>query len=91
MNRALRNTFAAGAAILALSGATAMQANATYLGYGNGDPGNWDLWQEQNGGATTTTKPITKPMHHASAHHQHHVVKPGATKPALPHYKYEKS
>ena len=83
MNRTLRNIFASGAAILALTGATAMQANATYLGYGNGDPGNWDLWQEQHSGATTTT---TKPMHHASAHHQHHVAKP-----ARPHSQYEKS
>ena len=82
MNRTLRNIFASGAAILALTGATAMQANATYLGYGNGDPGNWDLWQEQHGGATTTTKP----MHHASVHHQHHVAKP-----ARPHSQYEKS
>lgn len=28
----------------------AFPASAFYLGYGNGDPGGWDFWQEQNGG-----------------------------------------
>ena len=91
MNRTLKSFAATGAAILMLSGATAMQANAAYLGYGNGDPGDWSLWQEQNGGQSAT-----KPQHFASAHHQHHAAKhnaekQNATKPAETHYQYEKS
>jgi hypothetical protein len=38
----------AGAALIGLGGASA--ANAEYLGYGNGDPGNWDFATEQAGG-----------------------------------------
>jgi hypothetical protein len=30
--------------------AGAVTANASYLGYGNGDPGNWDFATEQAGG-----------------------------------------
>ncbi|WP_439541499.1 hypothetical protein [Hyphomicrobium sp.] len=33
-----------------MAGAAVPAAHATYLGYGNGDPGNWDLWTEQAGG-----------------------------------------
>ena len=46
---------AACAAALMLTGATAMQASATYLGYGNGDPGNWDLWTEQHPPGSSST------------------------------------
>ena len=38
----------AGAALLSLGAVTV--ANAEYLGYGNGDPGNWDFATEQSGG-----------------------------------------
>jgi hypothetical protein len=38
----------AGAALMSLGTVTA--ANAEYLGYGNGDPGNWDFATEQAGG-----------------------------------------
>jgi len=45
---------AAAPAVAALAVGTLMlataPANASYLGYGNGDPGNWSLWDEQNGG-----------------------------------------
>ena len=37
----------AGAMLLGLGTAS---ANAMYLGYGNGDPGNWDFATEQAGG-----------------------------------------
>ena len=87
MNRTLRNIFATGVTVLTLTGATAMQANAAYMGYGNGDPGNWDFWQEQRGGATAPgATATTKPTHHASAHHQHHVAKPNAAKPTTKQY-----
>ena len=49
MNHTLKGAVASCATILALLGA-ASAANATYLGYGNGDPGNWDLATEQKGG-----------------------------------------
>jgi hypothetical protein len=91
MTHTLRNIAAAGAAILTLAGATAMQANAAYLGYGNGDSGNWSLWQEQNGGQSAT-----KPTHRVAGRYQHHSARP-APKPAQPappaqtHYQNEKS
>jgi hypothetical protein len=46
----IRLTFCAfaGAALIGLGSVSA--ANAEYLGYGNGDPGNWDFATEQAGG-----------------------------------------
>ena len=44
----LRTAALAGALLLGMSAMTA--ANAEYLGYGNGDPGNWDFATEQSGG-----------------------------------------
>lgn len=49
MNRALKATVCACAGLMML-GAGAGTANAVYLGYGNGDPGNWDFATEQSGG-----------------------------------------
>ena len=49
MNRTLRATIF-GVAATAVLGLGAMNANAEYLGYGNGDPGNWDYNTEQHGG-----------------------------------------
>lgn len=49
MNRTLKAmTYALVGAITLSAGA--VSANAYYLGYANGDPGNWDLWTEQAGG-----------------------------------------
>lgn len=48
MNPTLRN-----AAVVAIGAGlftAPLEANASYLGYGNGDPGNWDFWTEQHGG-----------------------------------------
>ena len=50
MKLALRTFAFAGIAALPLACAGAIPADASYLGYGNGDPGPWDFWQEQNGG-----------------------------------------
>lgn len=60
---------AACAVALALAGSAAAPANAYYLGYGNGDPGNWDFWTEQNGG-----RPMGPQTHAAprATHHAHH-------------------
>ncbi len=41
----------AGAA-MALAGAMSLPASASYLGYANGDPQNWDFYQEQHNGAS---------------------------------------
>ena len=49
MNHTLKAAAAGCAAVLLLAGGPTA-ANATYLGYGNGDPGNWDLATEQKGG-----------------------------------------
>ena len=64
------------AAVLVLVGATAMPASASYLGYGNGDPGNWDFWTEQKGGPAKSAVAMpaataATPVHHAQ-HHAHH-------------------
>jgi hypothetical protein len=85
MTRSLARAAAACAAALILAGAAALPANAYYLGYGNGDPGNWDLWTEQNGGRnpemqaqTRTTYSAREPRaHHARGEqHAHHMSKP---------------
>ena len=67
-------TYAAGCiSAVILMGATAMPANATYLGYANGDPGNWDLWTEQAGGPKQAAAAVpvapSRAAHRASAHH----------------------
>jgi hypothetical protein len=68
----LRTIAAAGAVALILTCAGTVEANAYYLGYGNGDPGNWDFWTEQHDGAQhPVTLPPAKPVHHSSAQHHH--------------------
>jgi len=49
MNRAIGLGVCAAAGLL-LQGAITAPATAAYLGYGNGDPGNWSLNTEQAGG-----------------------------------------
>jgi pyocin large subunit-like protein len=87
MTRTLTSAAAACAVVLILAGAAAAPANAYYSGYGNGDPGNWDFWTEQNGGRnpeTAAPEHVTTAHHYAasshahSAHHAHHAHKPSA-------------
>lgn len=67
MNRSLKIAVRGAAAAMMIS-ATVLPASASYLGYGNGDPGNWDLWQEQNGG-----KPVPDDTAvYYNQHHRHH-------------------
>lgn len=42
----------AGATAALIGTAMAASANASYLGYANGDPGNWGFYQEQHNGAS---------------------------------------
>lgn len=70
MKQALRNVAAGGAAVALLMGVSAGAANAYYLGYGNGDPGNWDFWDEQNGGPVHKTK-AQGHLHHTAMHHHY--------------------
>lgn len=49
MNRNLRAAVFGAAAAMTL-GLGATGASAEYMGYGNGDPGNWDYNTEQHGG-----------------------------------------
>jgi hypothetical protein len=73
MDRSL-STYAAGCiSAVILMGATAMSANATYLGYANGDPGNWDLWTEQAGGPKQAAEIPAAPAVAASKKPAHHV------------------
>ncbi len=78
MTRLSTTIGAACAAALLIAGAAVPAANAYYLGYGNGDPGAWDFWTEQNGGRPM--EPALGPQvhaapyvtRHASNHHLHH-------------------
>ncbi len=54
MNRILKLTVHAVVGGVMLS-ASAFSANAFYLGYANGDPGNWDFATEQAGGPCAHT------------------------------------
>ena len=49
MNRAIKIGTCGLAAVL-MQAAFALPAGAEYMGYANGDPGNWDLNTEQAGG-----------------------------------------
>jgi hypothetical protein len=69
MKHYLRNVAAGSAAVMLLIGASAGAANAYYLGYGNGDPGNWSFWDEQNGGPVHKSK--QGHMHHTALHHNY--------------------
>lgn len=81
MKRSLIHLAAACSSVLLAAAASSTAANAYYLGYGNGDPGNWDFWTEQNGGINPETQaearavyvPRAYEMHHAPhAHYAHH-------------------
>lgn len=63
----MRNIAAASAGALLLMGATAMGANAYYLGYGNGDTTNMDFWAEQHANADTGIS--AAPSHPAHVRH----------------------
>lgn len=70
MTRAMTRIAAVCGTALLLATAAA-PAGAAYLGYGNGDPGNWDLWTEQG----ASPPPAPQMMHHTHAkpvHHAHH-------------------
>ena len=53
---ASRNFVAALVGAMALAGAAGTPAHASYLGYGNGDPGNWGFTMEQKGGPCAGVK-----------------------------------
>jgi hypothetical protein len=77
MNRILRHVAVLGAGASMLTCAATVEANAYYLGYGNGDPGNWDFWTEQNGGPQHGDLGHTKHVRHVFApHHQGMKQKP---------------
>lgn len=59
MKRGLGLAVACTAALM-LTGAVAIEANAAYLGYGNGDPGNWDMWTEQHPSSVTGGAPASE-------------------------------
>lgn len=84
MKRSLAGAFACATALV-LAGSAAVPANAAYLGYGNGDPGGWDFWTEQNGGRNPEAQPPARTTSIAPGHrehrargtqHAHHMRKP---------------
>ncbi len=66
MKQGLRNVAVGCAAVGLLMGASAGAANASYLGYGNGDPGNWGFWQEQHPNSVHKSKAH---VHQTAMHH----------------------
>lgn len=79
MTRSSMRLAASCGAVLLLACAAA-PASAAYLGYGNGDPGGWDFWTEQNGGPRgpkpTPNHVQAKPVHHAHHYHRANETKP---------------
>lgn len=69
----MKKLAAAGVSALVIAAASA-PASAAYLGYGNGDPGNWDFWTEQNGGRAMTTPQHVRAAHNAPVHHRQHIA-----------------
>jgi hypothetical protein len=61
----------AGGAVAVLMGATSMAAQANYLGYANGDPGNWSFYQEQHNGASPPASEAAPPAHLEPVHRGH--------------------
>jgi hypothetical protein len=76
MKQALRNAAAGFAAAALLMGVSAGAANAYYLGYGNGDPGNWSFYQEQHPhqakAQTSGLRGSTAYRHYAASQQQKH-------------------
>ncbi|HET6389977.1 hypothetical protein [Hyphomicrobium sp.] len=54
----------AGATVMALAGGLSLPASASYLGYANGDPQNWDFYQEQHNGASPEDVSMRAERHH---------------------------
>jgi hypothetical protein len=75
MNCSAKSLAAACGSALLLACAT-LPASAAYLGYGNGDPGNWDFWTEQKSGhAVNTGMQSEAPAPHKKAvHRAHHQI-----------------
>lgn len=84
MTRSFKKTALGVSAAALLMGATSLSANASYLGYGNGDPGNWDFWAEQNHGIdpdVAQAPPMPQHTHRHTAvahHHVHHYRGPAS-------------
>ena len=69
MKHALRNIAAGSLAAALLMGASSLAANASYLGYGNGDPGNWSFYQEQH--PPLPAKTSMSNVQHTTAHYHY--------------------
>jgi hypothetical protein len=68
MNATMKYMLAAGAAAL-FATAMAASAEADYLGYANGDPANWDFYQEQHNGASPPKVAAPAAPYYVSPHH----------------------
>jgi hypothetical protein len=64
-----------GGAVAVLLGAASVAAQASYLGYANGDPGNWDFYQEQHNGASPPASEAVPPAHLEHLHRGHIVYR----------------
>lgn len=61
MTCALTKIAAGCASVVMLMGATAASASASYLGYANGDPANWDFYMEQHNGVAAPDESAMPP------------------------------
>lgn len=83
MNSAMKKLTIGCASAMVLLGATTLSANAFYTGYANGDPGNWDFWEEQQGGPRPeATAPVATPKHavlegHSCSYLHHRAIETG--------------
>jgi hypothetical protein len=83
MSPITKNFLTGGAAVL-LWGATSLAASAYYMGYANGDPGNWDFYQEQHNGASPPAAGGAAPVasHHGHIVYHGHVYDHGTVRTA---------
>jgi hypothetical protein len=81
MSPTTKHVLVGGTALL-IWGATSFAASAYYLGYANGDPGNWSFYQEQHYGATppaapAVTPPVPGPYRHGHVVYRGHMYNEG--------------
>lgn len=74
MSPTTKHVLVGGAAFL-IWGATSLAASAYYLGYANGDPGNWDFYQEQHNGVSPPAAPTVAPPGPEAYRHGHFVYR----------------
>jgi hypothetical protein len=63
MNATIKYLLAGGMAAVLGTALAAASAEASYLGYANGDPGNWGFYEEQHNGASPPAAAAAPPAY----------------------------